>query len=292
MRIERTAKAAGLALGLLGLFVLVAMAARGGHPGTSGHVATRPVPNTVQDSFITLLALAYVVVIVAIVVAFFRHKDRWHDPGSHWLANFVAVCALMAIATAIGYYAMRHGHLREHAAKAQHAQGRPRAGQQRIRHLPATPARSAHFEWPLVLGIGGFALLGGIWMYVRSRRRLAPLLEDHDLHADMVSAIETTIDDLRSERDPRRAVIAAYAVMERTLAAHGLARDRSEAPLEYLANILRGLRVRESAVRTLTNLFEYAKFSRHEIDLAMKEEAIDALIAIREDLQRDEAVAA
>jgi len=289
---ERTLKAAGLAAGLVGLLVLVAMAARGGHPGTSGHVATRPVPNSVQDSFVTLLAVAYLVVIAAIIIAFFRYKDRWHDPGSHWLANFVAVCVLMAIVTGIGYYAMRHGHLREHAQEAQKAQGRPSSSQGRIRHLPATPARTAHFEWPLVVGLGCFVLLGGIWTYVRSRRRLAPLYEDRSLEADMVSAIETTIDDLRSERNARRAVIAAYALMERTLAAHGLARHRSEAPLEYLAKILRGLRVRESAVGTLTRLFEFAKFSGHEVDDPMKEEAIDALIGIREDLQRDEAAAA
>src|SRR5438093_1476524 len=98
---ERTLKAAGLAAGLVVLLVLVAMAARGSHPGTSGRVATRAVPNSVQDGFITLLAVAYIVVLAAIVVAFFRYKDRWHDPGSHWLANFVAVCVLMAIATGI-----------------------------------------------------------------------------------------------------------------------------------------------------------------------------------------------
>jgi uncharacterized membrane protein len=289
---ERTLKAAGLAAGLVALLVLVAMAARGSHPGTSGHVATRAVPNSVQDGFVTLLAVAYVVVLVVIVVAFFRYKDRWSDPGSHWLKNFVLVLILMGIATAIGYYAITHGHLRQQAQKAQRAQARSGNKQQRIKHVAATPARTAHFEWPLVLGIGGLVLLGGVWMYVRSRRRLAPLLEDRSLEADMISAIETTIDDLRNERNARRAVIAAYASMERTLAAHGLARHRSEAPLEYLANILRGLRVRESAVRTLTRLFEYAKFSGHQVDEQMKEEAIDALIAIRDDLRRDEAAAA
>jgi len=45
-------------------------------------------------------------------------------------------------------------------------------------------------------------------------------------------------------------------------------------------------------VRTLTDLFEYAKFSPHEIDDAMKEDAIAALLAIRDDLQRQEALAA
>jgi uncharacterized membrane protein len=289
---ERTLRAAGLAAGLVVLLAIVAMAARGGHPGTSGHVATRPVPNSVQDGFITLLAVAYIVVLAAIVVALFKYKDRWHDPQSHWLKNFVLVLILMAIVTAVGYYAIQHSHLREQAAKVQRAQTRSGNSQNRIRHVAATPARQAHFEWPLVVGIGGLVLLGGVWMYVRSRRRLGPLFEERGLEADMVRAIETTIDDLRSEKDARRAVIAAYALMERTLARHGLARHRSEAPLEYLANILRGLRVRESAVVILTRLFEYAKFSGHEVDTAMKEEAIEALIAIRDDLQREEARAA
>jgi hypothetical protein len=289
---DRTLKAAGLAVGLLGLLLLVAMGAREGHPGTSGHVATRAVPNTVQDSFITLLALAYVLVIVTILVGVFRYKDRWHDPGSSWLKNFVLVLIVMGIATAIGYFAISHGHFRQQAQKVERTQARSGNTQNRIRHLPAIPARQAHVEWPLVAGIGGLVLLGGVWWFVRSRRRLAPLLEERGLQADIVSAIEITIDDLRREQDARRAVIAAYASMERTLARHGLARHRSEAPLEYLANILRGLRVRESAVRTLTNLFEYAKFSRHEISPAMKEEAIDALLAIRDDLQREESRAA
>lgn len=288
---ERTLKAAGLAAGLLGLLALVAMAARGGHPGTNGHVATRPVPNSVQDSFITLLAVVYLVFIAAVLVGLFRYKDRWSDPGSSWLKNFVFVLILMAIATAAGYFAITHGGLRHQAQKVQREQARSGNTQQRPRHLPATPARTAHFEWPVVAGLGGLALLGGVWLYVRRRRELPPLAEDRGLEEDMVAAIETTIDDLRSERDARRAVIAAYALMECTLAAHGLARRRSEAPLEYLANILRGLRVRESAVRTLTTLFEYAKFSGHEIDPVMKEEAIAALIDIRDDLQREEVAA-
>jgi hypothetical protein len=80
--------------------------------------------------------------------------------------------------------------------------------------------------------------------------------------------------------------------MERTLTAHGLARHRAETPLEYLGRILLDLNVRESAVRTLTELFEYAKFSRHEIDTVMKEQAIAALLAVRDDLQRGEELAA
>jgi hypothetical protein len=49
--------------------------------------------------------------------------------------------------------------------------------------------------------------------------------------------------------------------------------------------VLHLLEVRESAVRSLTELFEYAKFSEHEIDPAMKERAIESLVMVRADLQ-------
>jgi uncharacterized membrane protein len=289
---ERTLKTAGLAAGLVALLVVVAMAARGGHPGTNGHVATRAVPNSVQDGFVTLLAVVYIAAIVAIIFGLYRYPNRFRDPESRWLLKFASVLALMLVATAIGYFAITHGHHGVQQNAKEQVKGAP--GATRPHGLPKTniQTRQAHFEWPLVAGIGGLVLLGGVWMYVRSRRRLAPLLERGGLEADMVTAIETSIDDLRRERDPRRAVIAAYASMERTLARHGLARHRSEAPHEYLGKILRGLRVRESAVVSLTRLFEYAKFSRHPIDDEMKEEAIEALIAIRDDLQREETIAA
>ncbi len=73
--------------------------------------------------------------------------------------------------------------------------------------------------------------------------------------------------------------------MERVLAAHGVARRAAEAPLEYLARVLRDLALRESSVRTLTHLFERAKFSHHAVDPTMKEAAIDALETARAELR-------
>jgi hypothetical protein len=286
----RRVRAGGLTIAVVGLLVLVAIAARGTHPGTNGDVATRAVPNSVQDAFITLLVIVYAVAIVAIIVGLHRYPNRFHEPPSRWLLNFALILVLMLVASAAGYYAIGHGYGRSHREQPQGAAvGRttPNGGFR----SRAVPAREAQFQWPLALGIGGLIVLGGIWIYVRRRRDLVPSGKT-SLEADLVAAIETTIDDLRNERDPRRAVIAAYALMEHTLTVHGLPRHRAETPLEYLGRILRALNVREAAVATLTSLFEYAKFSRHDIDAAMKEEAIDALVAVRDDLQREEAVAA
>jgi hypothetical protein len=97
--------------------------------------------------------------------------------------------------------------------------------------------------------------------------------------------MSSAIDDLEAEPDARRAVIAAYARMEGVLGRHGLRRRPSETSLEYLRRVLRDLTSRADAVTRLTSLFEQAKFSRHEIDSAMKQDAIGALREIRDDLQ-------
>ena len=72
--------------------------------------------------------------------------------------------------------------------------------------------------------------------------------------------------------------------MEACSDATGSARQPSETPIEYLRRILLGLTSRVDAVRRLTGLFEQAKFSRHEIDVTMKQDAIGALREIRDDL--------
>ena len=290
---KRPVRAGAFVLGIVGLLVLVAMAARGGHPTTGGRVSSRPIPNTVQDSLVTLLAIAYVLVLAAIVIGFFRYRHRWKEKPSNWLANFLLVTVLMLVATVIGYYGMTHSNLRHRVAKAQSQQSGPGSGNSGARRRPQTvPTREANFQWPVALAVGGLLLLGGVLIYVRGRRPPAGAGEDESLEAAIAATVETTIDDLRRERDARRAVIAAYAQMERTLGAHGLRRNPADAPAEYLGRILRGLHVRDSAVRMLTELFEYAKFSPHDIDDTMKEKAIGALLAIRDDLQRQELLAA
>jgi uncharacterized protein DUF4129 len=148
---------------------------------------------------------------------------------------------------------------------------------------PETPRRPEFQWWLAVLAAGGATAAVVVWRRGRSR----PLvLGGPEAVAEQLSEVLTeTLDDLALERDPRRAVIRAYARMERVLASHGLPRAPHEAPLEYLARVLRELNVRAEAAHALTELFERAKFSQHEIDVAMKEEAIAALVRVRDDLE-------
>jgi hypothetical protein len=286
-------KAALLALGIVSLLAVVALAANGGHPTGDGRASNREVPASLQDGLVTLIAIVYVITIAFVIYVLVRHRQDWKARNSHWLRNFFIVLVVMSILVPFGYRALTDGGLR---AKAQRAQQQQRAQQNR-RTRPADkrpkpiPARTADFNWSLAFAVGGLLVIGGVFLIVR-RRPLPPRPDGLSLAEELSLVAAESIEDLRRERDPRKAVIAAYANMERALAAHGLPRRGAEAPFEYLARILRELEVREDAVRALTQLFEYAKFSTHEIDTAMKEEAIAAFAAIRDDLQTEEAVAA
>jgi len=65
----------------------------------------------------------------------------------------------------------------------------------------------------------------------------------------------------------------------------GIPRRPYEAPLEFRARALDGLDASADAVTRLTDLFEWAKFSPHEPDEAMRDEAITALEALRDELR-------
>jgi hypothetical protein len=283
-------RAGVLALLIFGFLVLVTLAASGARPTLHGHLTARPVPNTLQDSWVTLMTITYAVVIVGVLLTLFRRRRGWQDPGSHWLRNYCIILVFMALFTGIGYFVITHGHFRERIQKQQAQQGQTRTR----RPLPfkPLPARHAHFQWPLALGLGALVLLGGVWIMVGRDRRREPPSPGESVEEELARAIGTTIDDLRSERDARRAVIAAYANMERIFGSHGLARSRAEVPYEYLARVLRVLQVSESSVRSLTELFEYAKFSPHEIDDTMKEHAIESLVAVKQDLDLRQELAA
>jgi len=116
-------------------------------------------------------------------------------------------------------------------------------------------------------------------------------LAGHGEHDDLAAAraladvLDDAVDDLRTTPDPRLAVIAAYDRMERILAGHGLARRRSEAPLEYLPRVLAVLDASGPAGARLTALFERAMFSLLPVDRAEQDAAVDALVAVRDELR-------
>jgi hypothetical protein len=139
--------------------------------------------------------------------------------------------------------------------------------------------------------IAGVALLAAAMvvlgaMGVAQRRRRASVDRDEDEGEVVMQALDESLDDLRRERDVRRAIIACYARMERALERAGNARRSAEAPFEYLVRVLERIAANSRAARALTELFERAKFSVEPMGEREKQEAIEALEVLRAEVSQ------
>jgi hypothetical protein len=86
--------------------------------------------------------------------------------------------------------------------------------------------------------------------------------------------------DIASEADPRRAVLLAYALLERRLASTRVARQASTSPQEWLDHVHRGgAPALLAPFRTLTALYERARFSVRPVTPADQATAVAALHA-------------
>lgn len=99
--------------------------------------------------------------------------------------------------------------------------------------------------------------------------------------------------ELESEPDPRVAIRRAYSVVETGFGAGGgLARRRTETPLQYLERTLGTIGGNTQPMRTLTGLFLLARYSNRPINDAMRAAAIAAVVDLQMSYRQAEGVAA
>jgi uncharacterized protein DUF4129 len=287
--IDRRRALLGLAALVL-LLAAVAIASAGSLPAGAGG-ARRP-----ADQFVDVLISLYLVLMVVgaatwvyvlavsrdgVAEAIVARKRR-----SRWRSFLKLTLGFLLLGLVLRWLAV-DGDLRNRIAAQV---GR---GQRSPSNATRSPdAYQPHFAtWPVVIVLALVAIGVVAWYvsYRARRRRLEPFSDR--IGPALADLLEETLDDLRAEADARKAVIAAYARMERALAAYGLPRDPSEAPEEYLGRILADLEVSRRSIARLTALFAWAKFSGHDVAPEMKDEAIAALEAVRAELRAAEILA-
>jgi len=276
------------ALGVLAALALVAVAARGTTPAGGG--GSRTPSDTVLDIVFSLYVVGIVAGLVLFVVMLVLR--RVVAPDAEALRRS-PLRSLVVVALAVGglVLALRWLDVREPALRLQELPQAATAVEPT--ELDARDRRQyeAKFAWKPMLVLGLLVLVGLLawWRAGRARLRARVREPRQTLAEELADVLEETLDTLRAEPDPRRAVIGAYARLERVAAASGLARRPAEAPVEFLGRMLTGLEVGAPSVRRLTALFERAKFSHHAVDEAMKQDAIRALESVQEDLRAAEA---
>jgi Domain of unknown function (DUF4129) len=285
----RSLRVASVLLALLVLLAVVAFASRTGF----GHASNAtPTPGYVNWATSVVLVLFFAMTPVAVWAYLRQTRERLektrHRSFQMRVIRGLAFVLILGLIWPIRIYLARHIHVSQGLHDLFF--GNHRAANRRSPGSGAA-AYSPSFQWP-VLWAALALLLAAIagWVWWRQTHPTVPLeARTPTMQSDVVESIDDAIDDLESEPDARRAVIAAYARMEGVFGRHGLRRQASETATEYLQRILLGLTTRVEAVGRLTGLFEQAKFSDHPIDGGMKQDAIDALRVIRDDLRVAEA---
>jgi hypothetical protein len=281
----RSIRLALVAVGLLALLGVVAFASRSG----LGHQSqAKPTPGYLSYAFTAFLIVFVLMIPVAAYGFLMQAREGGIARKSYRQRTLESIGLLVffgCLAFVVIYLKTHHHHILGLNLSGIKNAKKPLDGIANGKPAAVQP----HFEYTVLWIALAVIAVGGGWLYytwrTRKKRTAVPLELEQTMAEDFAASIDDAIGDLASEPDARRAVIAAYARMESVLARNGLRRRPSETPVEYLRRILLGLTSRGDSVSRLTDLFEQAKFSRHAIDASMKQDAIEALREIRDDLQ-------
>ena len=279
----RATGAALPALVVLALVAVVAIAATGSTSRGSG--ATRRPADSLLDAFFTLGLVALVVGGVLLVYGLTQRKAIAREVATGKYRNsLLGWVTLAAVYVAVWYF--RPQDVFRDSDQGLQDVIDPNAGLTAGRpDAPRATPYEAQISW-LALALVAGLVVAGVAAYLSSnRRRRDGAPGERELAEQLADALDDSLDDLRAEGDPRRAIIAAFARLERVLAAGGVPRRPAETAQEYVARVLHSLALEPGAIERLTRLFTRAKFSLHEVDETMKEEAIDALEEVRDELR-------
>jgi len=132
-----------------------------------------------------------------------------------------------------------------------------------------------------------------IWLLVGERlgQRQIEMLEpeapptDEETERTVRAAVDAGLAELDdADADPRRAVIACWVRLEAAAAAAGTERSPGDTSTELVSRLLGRHSVSEAVLSALAEVYREARFARHEVDQATREQARTALRLLRDEL--------
>ncbi|MGH2999515.1 MAG: DUF4129 domain-containing protein, partial [Gaiellaceae bacterium] len=260
-----------LLLAVAGLVALAALAAHG-HPLTGSRGAGPT--SAFFDYVFTTIAIVFAAVLLVFLYSLLGSK--WSTPTGRPRFSILQFVLSMVVALLFAFVVLHArfnflGNKKQQKGQLTHAL----TPDQKDHPNPAS-IRSARLRWDEVAIVAALLAAAGVAAFASRKAKPVKPWRLRSQEEEIALALDESLDDLRTDPDVRRAIIAAYARMERALAAAGIPRRPSEAPFEYLPRALASLHTSAASVTRLTDLFEHAKFSHHDPDESMREDAIAA----------------
>lgn len=137
-------------------------------------------------------------------------------------------------------------------------------------------------DWPAAI-IAGLVLVAVgflVWRALRPPPRRPS--RDRPPGSELASALDDALARAEDQADPRLAVIAAWARVERIFAERGAARKQAETPFEFAGRVAAVGGVEAGVLQRLADLYEWARFSLHQVTPDMRGEALRRLAEIRQ----------
>jgi Domain of unknown function (DUF4129) len=268
------------ALLLLALLAVVGVATHRGGGSSTESPGRTPSNGFLSYAISTYLVVALAMVVLVVLLMVTQRRELPTRSGTRDLRSLILLVVVAALIALVA--SLKHVHPRSHPPRLRsppHIGAPTKEADRLARHTPPIG-----FKWAPVVALAAL-IAAGFAAALIARKRRPGFRTPISLAEEVGQVLDLALDDLRSERDPRRAIISAYARMERLLGAHGFPRRPAEAPFEYLARVLVELEASPAPVFDLTTLFERAKFSHHDIGPELKDEAIDALESVRTELR-------
>ena len=271
--------------------ILLALTAAGLRSrGTFSHAPDRALAGAGGAVVATVLTVTEGVALVAFVLVLAmarpRRKPKADDdepprlPFPWWAKTLAVLAAVAVMVTPLAVLLTRKTRPRTAGPQAR-AGGRPR-------RRPRLPATAHGSPWPLLAGmLIALALLLALTAWSRRTRRRAvgpPRDQARLALGQSLAAGRAALAGTLTPRDPRAAIIACYAAMERGFAAAGSAPAAADTPAEVLARAAGAGLVRSGSAARMAGLFRRARYSSEPMTSADSAAAASALDQMQADL--------
>jgi Domain of unknown function (DUF4129) len=279
---------------VVGLAALVRMADPGG-TGADDITSVIRLPAMVTTAIGVLFGLAALLFLTGLAVHMRRarrHEEDEELPAgsapprrSPWLQTLTQL-ATLANFIVLAYLLSKH--LLPLADFMGQAGGSAGGGAQES--LPSAPFLVTWTFAGLALAAGCAAVGLALWFAAAGYLTRWFERDEAETPPPLAEAVEESLEDLRGEMDARRAITRCFARFERAAAAAGLERRPWQTAMEFMHAALSRLPAPPSAVRTLTALFELARFSDRPLGSVERDRALAALDDVKaaiDDSHRD-----